>query len=160
VAKKYIVSLTAEEHSKLLALLKKGKTAARKVARANILLLAHEGATDDTIAASLHIGTATVERTRKKFVDGGLDWALTERPRPGGKAKLDGKSEAFLVALACSAPPAGRAEWTMQLLADQIVEIGLVPSISDETVRRVLKKTNSGPGLRNSGAFPKSAQSS
>jgi transposase len=150
--KKYVVTLTADEIMSLKQLLKKAKLPARKLQRAHILLLAHEGHTDAFIAKALHVGTATVERTRQKFVDGGVEWALTERPRPGAARKLDGKAEAFLVATACSAPPAGRDEWTMQLLADRLVAVGLVEEISDETVRRTLKKTRSSPGLRSSGA--------
>jgi hypothetical protein len=82
-----------------------------------------------------------VERIRKRFVEGGLDAALTERPRPGGKPKLDGKAEVTLVAWACSTPPDDRKQWTMQLLADKLIELKLVAAISDETVRRTLKKT-------------------
>src|ERR1043165_4182073 len=114
--KKYVVTLTADEIMSLKQLLKKAKLPARKLQRAHILLLAHEGHTDAFIAKALHVGTATVERTRQKFVDGGVEWALTERPRPGAARKLDGKAEAFLVATACSAPPAGRDEWTMHVL--------------------------------------------
>lgn len=87
------------------------------------------------------MGTATVERIRKRFVELGVAGALTERPRPGAKAKLDGKAEATLVAWACSTPPDDRKHWTMQLLADKLVELKLVDSISDETIRRTLKKT-------------------
>ena len=83
-----------------------------------------------------------MERIRKRFVEGGLEAALTERPRPGGKPKLDGKAEATLVAWACSTPPDDRKQWTMQLLADKLIELKLVEAISDETVRRTLKKTN------------------
>ena len=141
MAKKYVVSLTEEEREPLLALTKKGSVAARKLTRAHILLQADTGATDDTIAQALHIGTATVERIRKRFIEGGVEAALTERPRPGGKRKLDGKAEATLVAWACSTPPDDRKQWSMQLLADKLVELKLVASISDETVRRTLKKT-------------------
>jgi Homeodomain-like domain len=83
-----------------------------------------------------------------------LERALTEKPRPGGRAKLDGRQEAFLIALACSQAPEGRSRWTMQLLADQLVELQIVEAISDETVRRTLKKTRSNPGARSSGASP------
>jgi hypothetical protein len=93
------------------------------------------------IAAALHSGTATVERTRKRFVEEGLDAALQERPRPGGRRTLEGKPEAFLIALACSTPPDGRKHGTMQWLADKLVERKHVESISDETVRRTLKQT-------------------
>lgn len=139
-AKKYIVSLTEEERRNLGALLKAGKAKARKIARAHILLLADEDKPDGEIAEALHVGLSTVARTREQFVEGGVEWALTERPRPGAKRKLDGKAEAFLLALACTDAPGGRQRWTLQLLADRIVEIGVVADISDETVRRTLKK--------------------
>ncbi len=148
-AKKYVVKLTDEERARLDALLKRGAVGARTSARARILLHAAEGATDEAIAAAVRVGSATVERTRQKFVEGGLDWALRERPRPGGTRKLrklDGKQEAFLVATACSTPPDGRPRWTMQLLADRLVEVKLVDSISDETVRRTLQKTRRSRG--------------
>jgi transposase len=146
MAKKYLVTLTEAEREALLVLTKKGSLAARKLNRAHILLQADAGTTDDAIAAALHVGTATVERTRKRFVEGGVDAALTERPRPGGKSKLDGPAEATLVAWACSTPPDDRKHWPMYLLADKLVELKVVDSISDETVRRVLKKTISSPG--------------
>ena len=146
MAKKYLVTLTDDEREQVLALTKRGKVAARRVSRAHILLQAHAGASDAVIAHALHIGTATVERTRKRFVEEGLEAALAERPRPGGRRKLEGKSEAFLIALACSAPPDERPCWTMQLLADKLVELDMVESISDETVRRTLKKTSSSRG--------------
>jgi transposase len=119
---------------------------ARKLTRAHVLLQADAGATDNAIAAALSIGTATVERLRKRFVEEGLEAALTERPRPGSQRKLAGKQEAFLIALACSTPPEERQCWTMQLLADKLVELQVVEAISDETVRRTLKKTRSNPG--------------
>lgn len=144
--KKYIVVLKDEEKDTLLALIKSGETKARKLNRAHILLLADEGKTDPEIAAALHTGESTVYRTRKKFVEGNLDFALNERRRPGAAPKLNNKEEALLIALSKSAPPAGRTSWTMQLLADRLVEFGEVESISDETVRRVLKKTASSPG--------------
>jgi transposase len=140
MAKKYLVTLTDEEREQLLAITKRGKVAARQLHRAHILLHAEAGATDEMMAHALHIGTATVERTRKRFVEEGLEAALAERPRPGGRCKLEGKPEAFLIALACSAPPDERPCWTMQLLADKLVELRVVESISDETVRRTLKK--------------------
>jgi transposase len=142
MAKKYHVTLTAGEREQLQALLYKGKHAVRKVKRAQILLAADSGQIDEAIAHTLSVHVNTVERIRKRFVEGGLDHALTENPRPGGKSKLDGKGEAVLVALACSEPPTGEAQWTMQLLADRLVELGVVEQISDETVRRHLKKTN------------------
>jgi transposase len=140
MAKKYIVTLTSEEREVLLALTKRGKVAARKLTRAHILLQADAGATDEAIAQALHAGMATVERVRKRFVEQGLEAALTERPRPGGKRKLDGRTEAFLVALACSIPPDERKCWTMQLLADKLVDLTDIDRVSADTVRRALKK--------------------
>ena len=146
MAKRYLVELTEKERTQLQAVGKKGKVVARRLRRAQLLLLAADGYTDREIASALHLGVSTVERTRKRFVEGGVEWALTERPRPGGTPKLRGKDEAFLIATACSAPPRGRQRWTLQLLAERIVEVGLVDSISDETVRRTLKKTTPSPG--------------
>ena len=146
MAKRYLVTLTAEERVHLLELTKKGKVSARKLTRAHILLQADAGVSDKAIAAALHIGIATVERIRKRCVEEGLDAALSERPRPGGQRKLDGQQEAFLIALACSTPPEGRQCWTMPLLADRLVAVQMVEAISDETVRRTLKKTRSNRG--------------
>ena len=141
MAKKYIVELTAEERDALEKQLRKGKISARRLKRAQILLAADAGQIDQQIAQPVQVHVATVERIRKRFVLGGVDHALTEKKRPGGQAKLDGKGEATLVALACSDPPNGHATWTMQMLADRLVEMGVVGSISDETVRLRLKKT-------------------
>ena len=145
-AKKYVVTLTDDEREQVERLLKRGQVRARTSARARILLHAAEGATDEAIAAAVRVGSATVERIRQKFVEGGLDWALRERPRPGGQRKRDGTQEAVLVATACSTPPDGRPRWTMQLRADRLVEVQVGDSISDETVRRTLPKTRSNPG--------------
>jgi transposase len=153
--KEYIVQLTDEERAALIAVTKKGTIAARKLARAHILRLADEGKQDADIVAALGVGLSTVERTRKKYVEGGLEYALNERPRPGVKPKLDEKQEAYLIALACSTPPNDEVKWTMQLLADRLVQVGIVGEISDETVRRTLKKTCSSPGKSSSGAFQK-----
>jgi transposase len=138
----YMVDLSEEEKAELKSLIKRGKTSARKLNRAHVLLLANEGKTDKQIAEALRVGTSTVERLRKRFVEeGGLEGALNERPRPGGQRKLTGKQEAYLLALASSDPPAeGKKRWTMQLLADRLVELEVVDSISDETVRRTLKR--------------------
>ena len=152
--KLYIVDLTSEERGVLEALLHKGKTAARKLRRAQTLLLAADGLADAAIAQVLHIGHATVERTRQRFVEEGFEAALTEKPRPGRDRKLDGKQEAFLVALACSPAPEGRAKWSMQLLAERMVTLGVIETLSDETVRRRLKETNCSPGGRSVGACP------
>ena len=154
MAKKYIVTLTEDERAQLVALTKRGKVSARRLTRAHLLLQADTGLADEAIAQALHIGTATVERIRKRFVEEGLEAALAERPRPGGQRKLDGKQEAFLMALACSTPPEGRTCWTMQLLAEKLVELRVVAAISDETVRRTLKKTSSSRGRSRPGVFP------
>ena len=106
--KVYVVDLTKEEKAELLGLVGKGEARARKMNRAHILLLANEVRTDKHIAQALHTSPSTVERTRRRFVEGGLEHALNESPRPGGKRKLDGHQEAHLMALACSDPPVGK----------------------------------------------------
>jgi len=138
--KKYVVKLTSEERAALVALTTKGSTKARRLRRALILLAADDGDTDAAIAAKLRTDPTTVARIRQRFVEESLDAALAERPRPGKARQLDGRQEAYLVALACSQPPAGRDQWTMQLLAERLVELGVVATISDETVRRTLKR--------------------
>ena len=137
----YIVDLTREERTYLLGFIKSGKHSARKLNRARILLLADEGKADGEIAEALHTGTATVQRTRQRFVEGNLAGALNERPRPGGQKKLDEKGEAILETLAHSKPPEGRKRWTLQLLADRLVQLKVVDSISYETVRQEVKKS-------------------
>jgi transposase len=138
--KRYIVDLTAAERAELRSIIRTGIASARRLTRARVLLLADEGETDARIAAALHVHETTVERIRQRFVAGGVEQARRDQPRPGGRPKLDRKQEAFLIALACSAPPQGRARWTMQLLADRLVALEIVGAISDETVRRTLKK--------------------
>ena len=137
----YIVDLTKEERTQLLEFIKSGKQSARKLNRARILLLADEGKADGEIAEALHTGTASVQRTRQRFVEGNLEGALNERPRPGGQKKLDEKGEAILETLAHSQPPEGRKRWTLQLLADRLIQLKVVDSISYETVRQELKKS-------------------
>ena len=106
-----------------------------------MLMVADEGLTDEEIARALDGSVSTVERVRKRFlVEEGLEAALSERPRPGARRKLDGCQEAYLVALASSDPPEGKKHWSMQLLADRLVELEIVEEISDETLRRTLKK--------------------
>ena len=146
--KKYIVTLTAEERQDLHDLIAAGKAAAQKLAHARILLKADaaDGGPawpDHRIAEALEVSHATVERVRQRFVEQGLEAALVRKPqqRPSRQPALDGRAEARLIALACSKPPDGRKSWTMRLLADKLVELEVVPAISDETVRRVLKKT-------------------
>lgn len=138
--KKYVVDLNVQEKERLEDLTTKGKSGARKIRRARILLLAEEGYIDKKIARALGAAVTTVERIRKRFVEEGLEAALSERPRPGATRKLNGHQEAYLVALACSDPPEGKKRWSMRLLADRLVELGVVDEISDETVRRTLKK--------------------
>ena len=140
--KQYLVALTAAERSQLLALVRSGTTGARRLRRARTLLLADEGQTDDAIAAALHTGRATVARTRQRFATEGLAAALRERPRPGGERKLSPKQAAHLIALACSAAPEGKERWALRLLAERMVELGHVESLSYETVRRTLKRTD------------------
>ena len=151
--KKYKVTLTAEERQQLQGLIATGKAAAKKLAHARILLKADaaEGGPawdDQRIADATEVSTDTVARVRQRFVEQGLAAALVRKKqdRPSRERKLDGRAEARLIALACAAPPDGRTAWTMRLLADRLVELEIVDTISDETVRRVLKKTNSSRG--------------
>ena len=139
-AKKYLVKLESAERSQLLDLMSKGTIGAHKMKRAQILLKADEGWKDADIIKALNTNRSTVERTRKRFVEGGLDKALNEDPRPGQRVKLAGNAEAHLVALTCSDAPGGRDHWPLRLLADKLVELGIVESISYETVRQALKK--------------------
>ena len=151
-AKKYRIELTTEEQQELKALVSKGRAAAYKQTHARILLLSDEarkdgGLTDEEVARSLEIASATVERIRRRCVEEGIEAALgrkeQQRRRP---KKLDGAAEAHLIALACGEPPEGRARWTLRLLADRLVECEIVESIHPETVRKTLKKTNSSLG--------------
>ena len=140
--KKYIVSLTTDERDALTTLISVGKGAARRLAHARVLLKADQGLSDDEIADTVAVSRPTVERVRKRFVLEGLDAALDPRrpetPRP---RKIDGHAEAHLVALTCSTPPTGQGRWTLRLLAETLVELEVVDSLSHETVRRILKKT-------------------
>jgi transposase len=153
--KKWIVDLTEDERAEVLGLIRKGRASARRLTRAHILLHAAEGRTDEEIAAALHTNRTTVERTRRRCVEAGLEAALSEKPRPGAAPALNERGEAVLLALACANPPQGRVAWTMQLLADELVERQVIGAISDETVRRVLKKNGWRPGCANAGAFPR-----
>jgi hypothetical protein len=156
--KKYLVTLTADEREHLAGLLRAGQRSALTLTRARILLKADQAdggpAWDDArIADALDCGQRTVERVRQRFVERGLEQALGRKPqdRPSRERKFDGDAEARLIALACSAPPQGRQRWTMKLLADKLVELEVFDAVSDETVRRVLKKTRSSPTSRSSG---------
>jgi len=146
--KRYIVTLTAEERRALQTLIAAGKASARKLIHARILLKADcgpegPGWNDEEIAEGLEVGRATVERVRQQFVEEGLEAALHRRkPRRDYRRKLDGDAEAHLIALACGKAPEGHARWTLRLLADRMVVLEYVDTVSHETVRRTLKKTN------------------
>lgn len=140
-SKKYLINLNDEERQVLAELTRKGEIKARKFKRAMILLKADEGLSDREIMSALKVSRPCVERLRKRFVEGGLEGALNEDARPGQKRKLDGRAEAQLVAIACSNAPEGHEHWSMRLLAGKLVELGIVESISHETVRLTLKKT-------------------
>ena len=150
-AKKYIVDLSSEEREQLLGLISKGNPSARKTTRARILLKADEGLKDAEIVEALNTSRPTVERIRKRLVEGGLERALNADKRRTYRRKLEGREEAHLVAIACSEAPEGRARWTMRLLADKLVELEIVESVSHETVRQTLKKTILNPGKRLNG---------
>jgi transposase len=138
--KLHIVSLKEEEREELKRYLRKGKSSARSLTRARILLLADEGRDDEEIAGALKVSKSTVNRIRTRYCDGGLDSALHEKLRSGAPPKLDGRIEAQLTLLACSEPPSGRSKWTVRLLADRLVEMEVVESISHMSVQRLLKK--------------------
>jgi hypothetical protein len=151
---KYRVSLSDEERDSLKALVSKGKVAARKIAHARILLLADAGQDDVVIANALSVSSRTVCRVRKRLVTEGFLAALDHRPQPPrpDKVKIKGDVEQRLVRIACSDPPEGRCHWTLQLLADELVTLGLVKKVSSETVRQALKKTTSSRGSWRPGA--------
>lgn len=151
--KKYHVTLTAEERSDLISLVSSGRNAARKITHARILLQsdsspAGPGLKDREIHASLGVAISTIERVRQRFVEEGLEAALKPKPTSRKyKRLIDGDAEARLSAIACSKAPEGRDEWTMQLLADELIALQIVPAVSDTTVQRTLKKTFLSPGL-------------
>lgn len=142
---RYRVELAASEQEMLGALLSAGKHAARKIKRAQILLAAHAEQDNARIAATLAVSESTVYRTKRRFVEQGLEVALAEQDRPGAQRKLSGKQEALLIATACSDPPPGRARWTLQLLADALVQLSEHETLSRETVRRRLAENDLKP---------------
>ena len=142
---RYRVDLSEAERLELEALLSGGKHPARKLKRAQILLAADAGASDETIASAVRVGGSTVYRTKRRFVEGNLELALSEEPRPGAGRKLTGKETALLVATACSNPPQGRKRWTLELLADAMVKLTEHESLSRETVRRRLAEDDLKP---------------
>jgi transposase len=152
---RYRVDLSEAERSELEALLRGGRRAARKLKRAQILLAADAGMPDETIAQSLGVGGSTVYRTKRRFVEGNLDKALHEEPRPGAARKLSAQEEALLVATACSRPPEGRARWTIELLAGEIVRLTEHDGISRETVRRRLAENELKPWREKMWCVPK-----
>ena len=152
---RYRVDLSEAERSELQTLLRGGRRAARKLKRAQILLAADAGMPDETIAQSLGVGGSTVYRTKRRFVEGNLDKALHEEPRPGAARKLSAQEEALLVATACSRPPEGRARWTIELLAGEIVRLTEHDGISRETVRRRLAENELKPWREKMWCVPK-----
>lgn len=157
MVKKYIVALTPEEREKLENITRKGKTTAYRINHARILLKADinqekGGQQDQDISNTLDISISTIERVRQRFVEEGLEASLSRRAPSQPKARLlDGEKEAYLIAIACSKPPEGQAVWTLRLLANRMVELGYVESLSYETVRQTLKKTNLSLGYRKGG---------
>lgn len=155
--KKYIVSLTAEEQEELEQLTTTGKVAAYKMNHARILLKADTnqedgGWTDEAISQALNISVATIERVRQRFVETGLESALSRAEQQQRKPRrLDGEQEAHLIAITCSEVPEGHARWSLRLLAERMVELEYVESVSHETIRQTLKKTTSSPGYENAG---------
>jgi transposase len=151
---RYRVELSQAERGELSALLSGGKHAARQLKRAQILLAADAGASDEAIATSVSVGGSTVYRTKRRFVLGNLEAALREEPRPGASRKLSGQEEALLVATACSKPPQGRARWTLELLAGEVVRLTEHDSISRETVRRRLAENDLKPWRKDMWCIP------
>ena len=151
---RYRVELTQQEREELRSLLSGGKQAARKLKRARILLAADAGVADEEIATTVGVGGSTVYRTKRRFVEGNLERALSEEPRPGAERKLSGKEEALLVATACSKAPAGRARWTLDLLADQMIKLTAHEDLSRETVRRRLAENHLKPWRRKMWCIP------
>jgi transposase len=150
--KQHHVQLTAAERHEVEQMVRRGKHSARELTRARILLKADEGLRDEDIAEAVEASVATSERVRKRFGTVGLG-TLTERPRLGRRPVLEAKGEARLIAEACSTAPGGRERWTLQLLADRVVELQLAEACSKDTVGRVLKKTPLSPGSSRSGVF-------
>ena len=151
---RYRVELSQAERDELKALLSGGKHAVRKLKRAQILLATDAGASDEAIATSVGVGGSTVYRTKRRFVLGNLELALREEPRPGAQRKLSGKEEALLVATACSSPPLGRARWTLDLLAGEMVRLTEHDSLSGDTVRRRLAENDLKPWRKDMWCIP------
>jgi transposase len=152
---KYRVDLSQEEREELEGLLRGGKVAARKLKRAQILLAADSGIGDEVMTSTLQVSGSTIYRTKRRFVEANLEGALSDEPRPGAERKLSAKQVALLVATACSNPPAGRARWTLELLADEMVKLTDHEDLSRETVRRRLAENHLKPWRRTMWCIPK-----
>jgi transposase len=152
---KYRVTLDTSERVQLVAMVLGGKGAMRRLKRAQILLAADKGSSDEEIARNIAVGTSTVYRTKQRFVEEGLERALSELPRPGAERKLGVVDESLLVAVACSKPPDGRSRWTLQLLADEMVRLTVHDSVSDETIRRRLGELQLKPWQEKMWCIPK-----
>ena len=155
VQEKYEVRLEAEERSRLQQLIRSGRSSARALGRARILLKMDEGWTAPQAAAALDVSERTVRRVKRRYAEEGLEGVLKHRVQPNRYRKVDDRVEAHLIALACSPAPEGHDHWTLRLLADKTVELGVVESLAPETVRLKLKKTRSSRGRRSSGASPR-----
>lgn len=145
--KKHEVALLPNEKKKLKAIVSSGQNKAAVIRRAHILLKTDEGKTDAEISDILYVSEQTIRRTRLRYVTEGLQVALEDRPHPKPEPKLNEEQEAHLVAVTCSSPPAGHARWTLELLQERLIQDGIVAGIAPETVRLLLKKTNSNLGL-------------
>ena len=155
VREKFAVRLTPEERDQLEHMVRAGKSSARVTTRARILLKTDEGWPAPKVAQALDVAEGTVFRLKRRFAEDGLEGALRDRTQAHRYRKLDDRGEAHLIALACSPAPEGHDHWNLRLLADRMVELGVVESLSHETVRLHLKKTSSSRGRRSSGAFPR-----
>ena len=155
VREKFAVRLTTEQRGQLEHMVRAGKSSARVTTRARVLLKADEGWTAPKVAEALDVSEGTVFRLKRRFAENGLEGALKDRVQANRYRKLDHLEKAHLIALACSPAPEGHDHWELRLLADRMVELGVVESLSHETVRQHLKKTPLSRGRRNSGAFPR-----
>jgi transposase len=152
--KRHLVQLTEDQRAELDRW-EAGPLTRRQRNRALILLRSDAGETDEQMVAGIGVSPGTVANVRRRFAEGGLDAALHEKPRPGAKPLLDGKAEAIVIATACSPAPEGRATWTARMIADRLVELQVVESVSEDTILRVLKKVTSSRGRRSRGASPR-----
>lgn len=141
--KKIQIRLKAKDRKRLQEIVKRGEAKARKITRCHILLLSDKKESNGKISRILDIALLTIRRIQQRYVEGGVESAIEERPRSGKPPKFSGKQQAKITALACSTPPEGRSRWTLRLLADKVVELELVNDISHKSVGEILKKTNS-----------------